>query len=213
MPEMDDTGTRWMRSRVARTSSRQSRTGRFLLLSLLLHLLAVAVLNLSLLLQDDASPPAQPRDPIQVTFARPEPGPEPEKPEALAETSSRAQNPDGPKADIAQSPKTVLPKLPQASSEPVPPIPFSPPAPRAAVPPIEVPPPAQVAPEPTPEPPAKPSPEPRQEKAKAPVQEQPKPQRPPAEQPESKRVVKVPEPKPTPAERPEPKRMAKLPDT
>jgi periplasmic protein TonB len=212
MPEMDDTGTRWMRSRVARTSSRQSRTGRFLLLSLLLHLLAAVALNLSLLWQDDAPPPARPRDPIQVSFARPEPGPEPEKPAALAETSSRAQSPDGPRADIAQSPKTVLPMERQAPPEPSPPIPSSPPTPRADVRPAEIQPPVQVAPEPTPEPPAKPSPEPRQEKVKAPAQEQPKPQHLPAEQPESKRVVKVPEPKPTPAERPEPKRMAKLPE-
>jgi periplasmic protein TonB len=212
MPEMDDTGTRWMRSRVARTSSRQSRTGRFLLLSLLLHLLAVVALNMSLLLHDAPPPPAQPRDPIEVTFARPEPAPEPEKPEALAETSSRAQSPDGPKAEVAQSPKTVLPKVPEAPSEPAPPMPASPPASRAGARPAEVQPPVQVAPEPAPEPPAKASPEPRQEKAKTPDQEQPKPQRPPAEQPESKRVAKVPEPKPTPAERPEPKRMAKLPD-
>jgi protein TonB len=214
MPGMDDTGTRWMRSRVARTSSRQVRTGRFLLLSLLLHLLAVVALNLAFLVQDNPLAPAQQRNPIRVSFARPEPTAEPEKPEAFAETSSRARTPEGPKAEAAKDPDTVLPKERQAPSEPLPPLPATlptPPAPRLDVRPTEAQPPAEVVPEPTSEPPAERPPEPQQEKVKAPPPPQPKPQRTPPEQSESKRVVKVPEPKPPLSERPEPKPVAKPP--
>jgi periplasmic protein TonB len=201
-----------MPSRVARTPSQQFRTGRFLLLSLLLHLLAVAALQLSLLVQDRPTSQAQERPPIQVSFARPEPTTEPEKPEVFAETSSRAQNPEGPKADTAKATETILPRERQAPAEPSPPIPPTPATPRADVRPTEEQPPAEVVPEPTPEPPAQPPPERREEKADAPDQPPVKPPRTRPEKPTAKQIVKAPEPKPTPVERQEPKRVAKLPE-
>jgi periplasmic protein TonB len=196
--------------RVARTLSRQPRIGRFLLLSLLLHVLAVVAVHLSPLVQHDPPPPAPQRDPIRVSFVRPEPTAEPEKPEVFAETSSRAQSPDGPKADTAKAADTVLPKERQAPSTPSVPIPPTPPAPGAEVRPAEEQPVAERVPEPTP-PPASPPSEPREEKVEPSSQQPAKPQRSRPEKPESKRTIKAPEPKPTPDGPPEPKRLAKLP--
>src|SRR5215510_9348654 len=105
-----------------RSYTQQSRTGWFLLLSLLLHLLVIVALNL----------PLQPweiwhrelreekRDPIQVSLVRPENTEEPEKPQVFAETSSRAQTPEGPKVDVDKANRTVLPKAQATPSEPSP---------------------------------------------------------------------------------------------
>jgi hypothetical protein len=87
--------------RVARrTYTQPSRTGWFLLLSLMLHLLVVAALNLPWQPWEEfqAGPKPQSQDPIQISFIRPENTEEPEKPQAFAETSSKAQTPEGPKA-------------------------------------------------------------------------------------------------------------------
>jgi protein TonB len=180
--------------RVAQRSySRQSRTGWFLLLSLMLHLLVVVVLNLSLRTWGGWRPEQkeQKQNPIRVSFVRPENTEEPEKPEVFAETSSRAQTPEGPKADMAQATTTILPEEQQAPAEPSPPSKAQvqeEPLPEVS------PPPLPVTPEPAPEVAAeRPPPPPRKETAKATT---PRP---------SKRERKSPEP-------PEPKRMAKLPD-
>jgi protein TonB len=200
--------------RVARRSyTRQSRTSWFLLLSLLLHLLVVVALNLPLMPWEEWRPEQkeQKRDPIRVSFVRPENTEEPEKPEVFAETSSRAQTPEGPKAEVAKSTETALPKEQQAPAEPSP---ASKPQVREEVRP-------KVTPKPAPEAPAKrPAAQPRrQETAKATPA---KPERPVNEPPEPKRLAKLPEPverrpKQPPVERPaaeppEPKRLAKLPE-
>jgi periplasmic protein TonB len=208
--------------RVAQRSyTRQSRTGWFLVLSLLLHLLAVVVLNLPLPAWDESRPAqkAQKQNPIRVSFVPPENTEEPEKAEVFAETSSRAQTPEGPKDEVAQDTDTILPEAQQASIEPIPPPiaqvqPDPPPeelaAPVEPIPPStsqvqrvqeepqpEVSPPApRVTPPPPPEVPAKrPAPAPRrQETAKATPQSPPKPVRKPPEPPEPKRVAKLPKP-------------------
>jgi protein TonB len=177
--------------RVAQRSySRQSRTGWFLLLSLMLHLLVVVALNLPLRTRE-VLPPEQKQNPIRVSFVRPENTEEPEKPEVFAGTSSRAQTPEGPKADVAQDTATILPEEQQAPAEPSPPSNAQmPEEPQPEVSPSPLP----VAPKPAPEvADERPPPPPRKETAKA------TPQSP------SKRQRKSPEP-------PEPKRMAKLPD-
>jgi protein TonB len=207
--------------RVARRSyTRQSRTGRFLLLSLMLHLLVVIALNVPLIPWEEQRPEqsAQKRDPIRVSFVRPENTEEPEKPEAFAETSSRAQTPEGPKAEVAKATQIALPKAQQAPAEPSPP---STPQVREEARPHMAQPPAKVTPKPAPEAPTKrPAAQSRrQETAKATT---PKPERPVNEPAEPKRVAKLPEPaerRPTrpPVERPpaepaEPKRLARLPE-
>src|ERR687892_2271099 len=103
-----------------RLYTRQSRTGWFLLLSLMLHLLVVVALNLPLRTWEVLRPEQkeQQRDPIRVSFVRPENTEEPEKPEVFAETSSRAQTPEGPKAEVAKSTTTVLPREQQAPPQP-----------------------------------------------------------------------------------------------
>jgi periplasmic protein TonB len=173
----------------------QSRTGWFLLLSVMLHLLLVVGLNLQLrpweLLHRE--PKEEKREPIQVSLVRPENTEEPEKPHVFAETSSRAQTPEGPKDDVSRANRTILPK------EQAPPGELAPPS-NAQVPeqarPQVMPPPIQVTPNPAPEGPPKrpPSPSRRQETAKSTTQSPPKPQRTPAEQPEPKRLAKLPEP-------------------
>jgi periplasmic protein TonB len=210
----DHKGARLM-VRVARRSyTRQSRTGRFLLLSLMLHLLAVVALNIPLIPWEEWRPEQkeQTRDPIRVSFVRPENTEEPEKPEVFAETSSRAQTPEGPKAEVAKSTEIALPKEQHAPAEPSPP---STPQVREEARPQAAQPPAEVTPEP--EAPAKrPAAQPRRQgTAKATA---PKPERPVKERPEPKRVAKAPEPaerkttRPPPAEPPEPKRLARLPE-
>ena len=178
-----------------RAYTRQSRTRWFLLLSLALHLLFVVALNLPLLPWQVWRPEqkAQQQNPIRVSFVRPENTEEPEKPEVFAETSSRAQTPEGPKADIAKDTNTVLPEPQQAPAEPSPPARAeeqAEPAPQVAPPAIREP------PKPAPETAAKrpPSPTRRQETAKATTTSPPKPERKLPEPPEQKRLAKLPEP-------------------
>jgi periplasmic protein TonB len=206
-----------------RSYMQQPRTGWFLLLSLMLHVLVVVALSLPLrpweLLHQE--PKEEKSDPIQVSLVRPENTEEPEKPQVLAETSSRAQTPEGPKADVTRTNRTILPKEQETPAEPSPPS-------KAQVseqvqPPVS-PPSIQVAPKPAPEAPPKrpPSSPRRQETTKSPPQSPPKPQHTPPDQPEPKRLAKLPEPaepapshpvqERTPAERPEPKRLAKPPE-
>lgn len=203
--------------RVARRSyTRQSRTGWFLLLSLMLHLLVVVALNVPSIPREEwrSKQKEQKRDPIRVSFVRPENTEEPEKPEAFAETSSRAQTPEGPKAEVAKSTDIALPRERQSPAEASPP---STPQVREEARPQAAQPPAKVTPKPAPEAPTKrPAAQPRrQETAKATA---PKPERPVHERPEPKRLAKPPEPAegtPTlssPVESPEPKRLARLPE-
>ena len=219
----NDPGVRLMVRVAPRSYTPQSRTGWFLLLSVMLHLLVVVALSLPLrpweLLHRE--PKEEKRDPIQVSLVRPENTEEPEKPQVFAETSSRAQTPEGPKDDVRGRTGRFCPKSKSHQPSHLPPS-------KAQVPeqarPQVMPPPIQVTPKPAPEAPPKrpPSPSRRQEAAKSTTQSPPKPQRTPAEQPEPKRLAKLPEPaeptpprpsqERTPAERPEPKRLAKLPE-
>lgn len=178
-----------------RAYTRQSRTGRFLLLSLTLHLLVVVALSLPLRPWEGLrrEQKEQQSDPIRVSLVRPENTEEPEKPQVFAETSSRAKTPEGPKDDVARASKTVLPKEQQAPSEPSPP---STAQVREAPRPQVSPPPIRVTPKPAPEvaakrPPSSPRP---QETAKAMTQSPPKPERKAPEQPEPKRMARLPEP-------------------
>jgi periplasmic protein TonB len=206
-----------------RSYSPQSRTGWFLLLSVVLHLLLIVALSLPLrpweLLHRE--PEEEKREPILVSLVRPENTEESAKAQVLAETSSRAQTPEGPKDDVSRAKRTILPKAQEPPVErnlpPEAPVPEQPQ-------PQVMPPPIQSTPKRTAEVPPKPPPVPprRQEPAKPTTQVPPKPQRTPAEPPEPKRLAKVPEPaEPTPphpvqervpAERSEPRRMAKLPE-
>jgi protein TonB len=206
-----------------RSHTPQSRTGWYLLLSVMLHLLVVVALSLPLRPWElwHREPKEEQREPIHVSLVRPENTEEPEKPQAFAETSSRAQTPEGPKDEVSRANRTILPREEQSPAEAAPPA-------TAQVPeqpqPQVMPPPIQATPKPTPEAPPKrpPSLPRRQETTKAPPQSPPKSPRAPAGQPEPKRVAKLPEaaePPPsrplqegTPAERPEPKRLAKLPE-
>jgi periplasmic protein TonB len=204
--------------RVAQRSySRQSRTGWFLLLSLMLHLLVVVALNLSLRTWGGWRPEQkeQKQNPIRVSFVRPENTEESERPEVFAETSSRAQTPEGPKADIAKDTKTALPEPQQTPAEPSPPSSAQvreEPRPQVAPPAVRVPP--KPAPEAAKRPP---SPTRRQETAKAPTQSPPKPERKPPEPPEPKRLAKLPEPaertppRPSPEPTPPPQQATEAP--
>jgi periplasmic protein TonB len=186
-----------------RSHTRQSRAGRFLLLSLMLHLLAVVALSLSLRASEELRPEQRERqNPIRVSFVRPENTEEPDKPEVFAETSSRAQTPEGPKADVAKDTHTAIPEPQQAPAQPSPP---SKPQVREEPRPQVAPPPIPVTPKPAPEVAAKrpPSPSPpRQETAKATPQSPPKRERKPAEPPEPKRMARLPEPAEGPPSRP-----------
>jgi periplasmic protein TonB len=220
----NDPGVRLMVRVAPRSYTPQARTGWFLLLSVMLHLLVVVALNLPLrpweLLHREAK--EEKREPIQVSLVRPENTEEPDKPQVLAETSSRAQTPEGPKDDISRASRTILPKEERPPAEASPPATAQVPEPAQ---PQVMPPPVQVTPKPAPEGPPKrqASPSRRQETAKSTTQSPPKPQRTPTEQPEPKRLAKLPEPagpppprplqERTPAERPEPKRFAKLPES
>jgi periplasmic protein TonB len=217
--------------RVARRSyTRQPRTSWFLLLSVLLHLLVIAALNLPLRIWQDWRPEQkeQKQNPIRVSFVRPENPEEPEKPEVFAETSSRAQTPEGPKAEVAKDTQAVLPEARHTPAEPSPPSEaqvHEEPQPQVSPPPIPVTP--QPAPEATPKP--APSPPRHQETAKETTQSPPKPERKLPEPPEPRRMAKPPEraertpprppQEPTPqtrsakvSESAEPKRMARLPE-
>jgi periplasmic protein TonB len=226
--------------RVAQRSyMRRSRTGWFLALSLLLHLLVVVALNLPLLIWDELRPEqkAQKQTPIRVSFAPPKNTEEPEKPEVFAETSSRAQTPVGPAADEAKDTDTVLPEAQQPASEPMrPPIAQVPvdPHPSEKVAGVEPIPPsmAQIREEPQPE--AQPAPAEPIPPSTHQVQEEPQPQvspptppvdpsphpdapaKPPAPSPRRQQTAKAtpqspPKPERKSPEPPEPKRVAKLP--
>ena len=216
----------WVRLmvRVApRSYSPQSRTGWFLLLSVMLHLLVIVALSLPLrpweLLHRE--PKEEKREPIIVSLVRPENTEEPEKPQVFAETSSRAQTPEGPKDDVSRANRTIVPKEQQPPAEPSPPAMAQ--VPEQAQPQV-MPPPIQPTPKRTPEaPPKRPPVPPRRQEPTNPTTQVPaKPQQPPAEPPEPKRLAKVPEPAETtpsrpvqervPAERSEPRRLAKLPE-
>jgi periplasmic protein TonB len=197
------------------------RTGRFLLLSVLVHLLVIVALSLPLRPWELVSraPKEEKGEPILVTFMRPENREEPETAEVFAETSSRAQTPEGPKDEVSRANKTILPQEQQPPAEPPPPPIAQMPEP---VQPQVPPPPIQTPPKRAPEAPAKRAPAPprRQEPTKPVHQAPAKPQRPPAEPAEPKRLAKAPEPvEPTPsraepeaipAERAEPRRLARL---
>jgi protein TonB len=182
----------------------------------MLHLLAVVALNVPLVPWEEWRPQQkeEKRDPIRVSFVRPENTEEPEKPEVFAETSSRAQTPEGPEAEVAKSTEIALPKEQQLPAEPAPP--STPQLHEEARPQVAEPPP-KVTPKPAPKPPTKrPAAQPRrQETAK---ETAPKPEQPAKERSEPKRVAKLPEPaertptRPPPAEPPEPKRLARLPE-
>src|SRR5262245_5158402 len=117
-----DPGVRLMVRVAPRSYMQQSRTGWFLLLSLLLHLLVIVALNLPLRPWEiwHRELREEKRDPIQVSLVRPENTEEPEKPQVFAETSSRAQTPEGPKVDVDKANRTVLPKAQATPSEPSP---------------------------------------------------------------------------------------------
>jgi protein TonB len=185
-----------------RSYTRQSRTGWFLLLSLLLHLLVVVALNLPLRTWEVLRPEQkeQKQNPIRVSFVRPENTEEPPKPEVFAETSSRAQTPEAPKADVTKDTKTVLPQEQQIPAEPSPP---SEAQVREEPRPEVSPPPLPVTPKPAPEVAAKRS-SPRKETAKATTESPSKRERKPPEPPEPKRMAKLPEPsEPTPTRLPQ----------
>jgi periplasmic protein TonB len=213
-----------------RSYTRRSRASWFLLLSVLLHLLVVAALNLPLRTWQAWRPEQkeQKQNPIRVSFVSPEKIAEPEKPEVFAETSSRAQTPEGPKAEVAKDTQSVLPEARQAPAEPSPP---SAAQVREEPQPQDSPPPVRVTPEPAPEVTTKPSPSPprRQETAKETTQSAPKPERKLPEPTEPKRMARPseraertpprPPQEPTPqtrspkaSEPPEPQRMARLPE-
>jgi protein TonB len=189
-----------------RGNSQESRTARFLLLSFLLHLLVVVTLNLPWRPWEGLWPEQkeEKQNPIRVSFVRPENTEEPEKPEVLAETSSRARTPEEPKAEVAKSTETTLPKEQQAPAQPPPP---SKPQVREEPRPQVARPPMKLTPKPAPEVASRrPSPPPRrQETAKATT---PKPEQAPAKEPEPKRMARVREPaeptRPRPAQEPTP---------
>jgi periplasmic protein TonB len=201
----------------------QARTAWFFLVSVMVHLLVVVALSLPLRPWEflQLQPKEEQREPIQVSLVRPENTEEPEKPQVLAETSSRAQTPEGPKDDVSRANRTILPREEPPPAEPSPPAVTEAPElaqPLVTPPPIAAPP--KRAPEPQPRRPA--SPPRRQETTKSTTDGPPKPQRPPAEPPEPKRLAKAPEPaEPAPpnprqeggaAEPLKPRRLAKLPD-
>lgn len=180
-----------------RSRTQQVRTRWFLLLSLLLHGLAIVVLNMTLLSKDDVQP-TPPKNPIRVSFARPEKTEEPQQAEVFAEASSRAQSPEGPKAEVAKDTETILPKPVQNPSSPSPP--------SLPKPPLQA--------QPLPEPPAPATERPAREPAKPPAAP---PVKPPAPEPRRQERAKaeIPPPKPAPkasSERREPRRLAKLPE-
>jgi periplasmic protein TonB len=185
---------------------RQPRTSWFLLLSILLHLLIVVGFNVPRWTMDAERPvPKAPEsNPIRVSFTRPESTETPEKPEVFAETDSRAQTPEGPKAERAEAVKTILPNESQTANPPSPPstaqgyqepTPEPAPAPTPAQP--------KSAPEPAPNPP--PPPPHRREVANATPpssrESTPKPQAPA----QPKRLAKLPEPAEQPAPQPPPR--------
>ena len=162
----NDPGVRLMVRVAPRSYTPQSRTGWFLLLSVMLHLLVIVALSLPLrpweLVRRD--PKEEKRDPILVSFVRPENIEEPEKPQVFAETSSRAQTPEGPKDDVSRANRTILPKEQQPPAEPSPPAMAQVPEPAQ---PQVMPPPIQATPKRTPEAPPKRSPvPPRRQEAK-----------------------------------------------
>jgi periplasmic protein TonB len=228
--------------RVAQHSyTRQSRTGWFLLLSMLLHVLAVVALNLPLWTWEEPRPEqkAQKQSPIRVSFVPPQNTEEPENPEVFAETSSRAQTPEGPKAEVAKATDTILPIAQPAPTEPIPPSiaqvqeepqPEAQPAPAESIPPpiAHVQEEAQPKEQPAPAEPVPPSTAQVQQ-----VQEKPQPQvspptsrvapdpppevaaKRPASPPRRQETAKAmpqspPKPERKPHEPPEPKRVAKL---
>jgi protein TonB len=185
-----------MERRARRSYSQPSRAGRFLLWSLLLHLLVVVTLTLPRPLSEELPTASKEQPPMRVSFVRPESAEEPEKPETFAETSSRAQTPEEPTAEAAKSPETILPREQQLPLAPI----------TASEPEAE----PEVA---TKRPSAATS---RQEPAKV---LPPKPSRGPVESPEAKprakpteRTPKHPALEQAPAEPSEPKRLAKLPE-
>jgi protein TonB len=180
-----------------RSRTQQSRTRWFLVLSLLLHGLAVVVLNVTLLPKDEVRPP--PKNPIRVSFAPPEKVEEPQRAEVFAEASSRVQSPEGPRAEVAKDSEAILPKPIQPPSEPSPPSPprlprQAQPAPqprRPAVQPLA----REAAIPPEPPPVKQPAVQPRrQERARSETPPPPPAPKPSTERPESKRFAKLPEP-------------------
>ena len=176
----------------SRAYVRQPRTRRFLLLSMLLHVLAVGALNLALLPRQEVRP-TQKQEPMRVSFVRPPTVEEPKKAEVLAETSSRAQRPEGSEAEVASDPETVLPKESQAVPKAAP---EAPPQPREEAQPSEAPPPVHVVPKSPPEAaPKRAAPGARrQERAKAATPAPAHPQPTPPGRGEPERVAKLPQP-------------------
>lgn len=171
---------------------RQPRTGRFLLLSMLLHLLAVVALNLALLPREVLHP-TQKQNPMRVSFVRPEIVEEPKQAEVVGEASSRAQTPEGPKAEVATETDTALPKESQAVPNPAPET--RPQPPEEAQPSVSRPPDPVVPKSPPEAAPKRPAAVARrQERAKAATQAPAHPQPTPVERAEPERVAKLPGP-------------------
>jgi periplasmic protein TonB len=234
----NDPGAKLMVRVAHRSYTRQSRTGWFLLLSLLLHLLVVVALNLPWRTWEELRPERKEpkQNPIRVSFVRPENTEEPEEPEVFAETSSRAQTPQGPTAEVTKDTETALPEAPQAPAATAPPeapqVPAEPSLPSKAQVPEEPqpqveaqareepepqvsPPPLPITPKPVPE-------EPQSQVSPPPLPVAPKPApeaaaKRPASPPRRQETAKTttqspPKREPKPLEPPEPKRMAKLPE-
>jgi periplasmic protein TonB len=213
-----------------RSYSSQPRTGRFLLLSVVFHLLVLVFLSLPFRPWELVSRAAkdEKQEPILVSLVRPENTEEPEKAQVFAETSSRAQTPEGPKDDISRANRTVLPREQAPLPEPLPSPQVQEPQQTRPQPPPR---PSQVTPKtpqeppPKPEPPSKRSPSApsRQETSKPATPPPPKPPRKPVQPPEPKQLAKLSEPAEStsqralpegaPVERPEPKQLAKLPES
>ncbi len=90
-----------------RSRVRRERAGWYLLLSGVLHLLPVVALSLTLTPSDHARLPKE--SPVYVSLVRPEVVEEPQKADVIGQAPSRAQIPEGPRAEAAQATETALP--------------------------------------------------------------------------------------------------------
>ncbi|MBI3325956.1 MAG: TonB family protein [Nitrospinae bacterium] len=106
-----------MLSVLAHERVKRSSIGWYVLLSGLLHLLAVGALTLPVLFSDVSRLPKQ-SAPVRVSFIHPVKSEEPQKAEAFAEASSRAQMPDASQAEGAQATESILPAEPLTRAEP-----------------------------------------------------------------------------------------------
>lgn len=170
----------------------QSRVGGYLLLSGVLHLLALVMVNL-LLTPTARVPPAKESPRLRVSFVPTVTVEEPQQAQALAEKSSRARSPDGPKDTVAQETETVLPA---ERALPIPPSPVPPVQARVEPqPPISEPPKAVSKPAPSQVLPSGPAPAPqRQSPVKRAATVSPQPQRTAPEPRSAERLARLTEP-------------------